>query len=127
MEAPLPAPGDEPLVEGNSGLRPCRAQKFGPAALFAVAVQSELGDDQDLAPHVLQPQVHLLVLVLEDAQARQLVAQLVAFGLGVVYAHPQQNEKALSDLSVHRAVNGDGGVLHPGQYRSHSVISLCCK
>ena len=124
MEALVPAELDELLVQRDGHLRPCGGQELGTAALFAAAVQRELGDDEQLALHVLQAAVHLAVFVLEDPETGELVRQLDGLGLGVLMGHAQQDEEALPDLAVYLAVDSDGCVLHAGQYCSHGICSF---
>ena len=112
------------FVQRDGHLRSGSGQKVGAAALFAVAVQGELGYDQQLPLHLVKTPVHLAVFVLENAKACQLVRQLDGLGLGILMGDPQQDQKALPDLAMHFSVDGDGGVLHAGQYSAHNSVSF---
>ena len=118
----FPAQGHEFFIQGNGHLGPGGSQKFRAAALAAVAVQGELGDHQNFTVDRVQAAVHLAVLILENAQACQLVGQLHGLGLGVVMGDAQQDEEAGSDLADGFAVHGYGGAFHAGQHCSHGNI-----
>ena len=124
MEALAAALLHELFIQRDGHLGPGGSQEFRAAALLAVAVQRELGDDEQLALHLVQTAVHLAVLVLKNAKPGELVRQLDGLRLGVLVGHAQQDEEALSDLAVYLAVDGDGCVLHAGQYCSHDISLL---
>jgi hypothetical protein len=76
----------------------------GAVALAGLAVEGELGDDEDLAVRA-QRLVHLAVGVLEDPQRGDLVGQPVAVGLGVVVGHAQEHQQARADRGHDLAVD----------------------
>ena len=81
----------------------------GRAACEKPGEERELADDQDALCLRVGGEVHLARLVLEDAQAADLVGDLLRFGLGIVLVHAEENEKALVDRAGDRAADLDRG------------------
>ena len=59
-----------------------------------------------------------------SAQTHELVRQLHSLSLGVLVGDAQEDQEALSDLSDHRTVYGDGGTFYAGQYSTHGEFLL---
>src|SRR5579864_5993020 len=71
----------------------------GAAPPARVCIQCELRDDQRLAADVEQRAVHLALVVLEDTQVGDFVAEGFDLGLAVVMTDAEQDEKSLADLA----------------------------
>ena len=56
-----------------------------------------------------QSQIHLFVLVFENAQAEGLFRKATAFSFGIIGTYTKQNQKTFANLTYHLAVDGDGG------------------
>src|SRR5262249_15177577 len=93
----------------------------GPTAPAGVAVEGELGDDQDVAPLLQDRSVHLAGLVVEDAQVERLVRQLVRGPLPVPLPHPEEDEEAGTDSPDRPPSHADGGSGPPLDHGAHSV------
>ena len=107
----------EALVQRLRLLGPGGGDVGGPVALAGVAVERELGDDQDLA--LAQRLVHPPVAVGEDPEGAHLVGQLVGVGLRVVVRDAEQHEQAGADLGHALAVRIHRRPAHPLHQRSH--------
>jgi hypothetical protein len=88
---------DKDLVEQLGLLRPRGVNVAGTAALAAVAIKSELADDQHAAADFRYREIHFAVGVVEEAQARDLLRHEVGSGGIVRMGDPQQHEQPALD------------------------------
>lgn len=111
----------ETLVErlGNRGLRGLGETW---AAARKVGVERELRDDEERAADIFEREIHLARRVGKDARTTDFLCEALRLFFPVCRSHAQKDEKALSDLARHCAVNGDGGLLHPRHDCPHKLI-----
>ena len=111
----------ETLVErlGDCGLRGLGKAR---AAARKVGVERELLDDEERTADIFEREIHLASRVGKDARTTDFLCEALRLFFPVCRPHAQKDEKALSDLARHCAVNGDGGLLHPRHDCPHKLI-----
>ena len=67
------------------------------ASRVNVGEQGELGNDQGAVPAVEHGEVHLLVVVFEDPEVRDLLREEVRFCFRIVLVDAEQDEKSAVD------------------------------
>ena len=122
-------PGDEFFVEGLGDLWRRGLVEGGTPALPAVAVEGELGDDEERAACVGDGEIHLAVAVLEYTEGKYLVDKVIGVGGCVVLACPQENENTLPYLADGFVADVDPGFFYTLDYCAHGLcpayISVC--
>jgi len=93
----LPAEVDELVVQLARQLGRCRLVPGGAAAFAAVAVQGELGDDQQLAADIDERTVHHPVRIIEDAQMQDLFHHPGKILVGVAAVDAQEDDQPFGD------------------------------
>jgi hypothetical protein len=73
--------------------------EIGPAAFPAIAVESELGDHQQLAARLQKAPIHPSFVVSEHAQVNYLVREIVGIRLAVAASNTHQYYESRADLS----------------------------
>jgi len=69
--------------------------------------------------HLTHVEVHLAVLVREDAIAAHLVQQLVGLGLVIPLLHPEQHQQPLADGPGHLSLYRYAGLADPLNQCNH--------
>ncbi len=87
----------EPLVERDGDFRPGGGDERRAVPLLRVGEQGELGNDQGAVPAVEHGEVHLLVVVFEDPEVRDLLREEVRFCFRIVLVDAEQDEKSAVD------------------------------
>ena len=118
-QTPLPQAGYHPFDQRLSvvGLR--GGAPGGTPALGRVAVEGELADNQHLAVHLRDREVHHAVGVVHDPQARQPSCQAVCLGRAVVMCDTDEHAEAVTHLAHHLGTHGHRGPGHPLDQCSH--------
>ena len=104
-------------LRGSAGFR--SAEERRAPTLSRVGEQRELRHDERLSADGGEVVVRLAVGVPEDPQARDLVGEPFGVGLGVVVAHPHQEEVPESDRGNLGPVDRDGGAADPLEHHPH--------
>src|SRR5579871_4689991 len=90
---------DEEFIKPPSWLRRRSRVKRWSFSPSDIAIQSELRDSQHSAAHVSYAEVHSAAFVFKDAQARDLLSQVVRICLGVFLPDTQQNQQSQPDFA----------------------------
>lgn len=118
-------PGDEFFVEGLGDLGRCSLVEGGAPALTAVAVEGELGDDEERAADIRDGEIHLAVGVLEYAERKNLVGEVIGVGGGIVLARAEENENPLSYTADGFAANFNFRFFYTLDYSAHGLYLVC--
>lgn len=94
----------EIVIQGRRLLRSRRVDERRTVAFTAIGIERELRYTEDSAAYIAYGEVHLPLLVLEDAQLRDLLRQQIGFRLGVRIRHAYQEHKALPYLPDRGAI-----------------------
>lgn len=86
------------------------ADETGAASFSGVAVECELGDDEESSLNVEEGEVHLVVLVGEDAQVDGFFEDVLQIGGGIALPYSEQDEESCSDLADGLVVDHDRGM-----------------
>src|SRR5581483_4773851 len=108
-QACIAYPHDEMFVEF-----PCTRRRSGvierrPLAATDVSVERELRNHQHRALALAKVEIHLAVLIVEDAKADDLLGEVLGIGLAIALAYAEKNEQPIGDFSCHLARHR-----HPG-------------
>ena len=99
---------------GRRGMGEARA-----AALAAITQERELADNEHFPTDVGEREVHLPSVVLEDAQARDFLSQVICVALRVVRRDAEQNEQSAGDGTDDSALNFDRRIRYSLYYCAH--------
>lgn len=86
---------DEFFVEGFGDFGRGGPVERGTPALTAVAVEGELGDDEERAACICDGEVHLAVRVLEYAERQYFLREILCVYFGIVLARAEEDENPL--------------------------------
>ena len=89
------------------------------SAFAAVAVEGELGDEQDVAVGFEEGEVHFALVVGEDAEVGDFFGEVLGVGVGVGFGDGEVDEQALVDLACGLVVDVDAGVGDALDYGAH--------
>lgn len=81
----------------------------GTSPFRAVSQKSELADDEDSAADLLDREIHLAVMVLEDAESGDFLRKGDAVGVGVIDFDSEKHEQAGGDFAGDFLGDGDLG------------------
>jgi hypothetical protein len=84
----------------------------GALAFAGIGEEGELRDGEYFAPGFLDPEVHLALIVGEDAQTRNLLSEPVGLGLPVTLRNPDEEHKAGAYLGNRGTIYRDGGFFY---------------
>src|SRR5512134_170507 len=115
----IPQMRHHPVVERLRLLLRCRLVESRPVPLPHVAVEGELGDEQDSSPRLRHGPVHLPLPVLEHPKPEELVAQPPPRRLVIAATDPDEGEQAGADAPDDLAADGDRRARHPLYHRPH--------
>jgi hypothetical protein len=107
-------------VEQSPTLLRCRCRReAGSQAFMGLRRQGELRHQQEIAPGLVQAQIHLSRLVPEHAVLKQALEQ--AHGAGFIVRGPDshQHQKSSADDRDPLAVDVDGGLYYALQQSNH--------
>src|SRR3989338_3392338 len=98
-----------------------RPVKRRAAALAAIAVQRELGNNEDLRADLGQRQVHFPVRILEYPYLRDLLRQINGILLGVALAYTDEDQHAAADPADHLPIDPDLRLTDPLHDDFHEI------
>ena len=110
------------LIQTLGFIRRGGAEEIGTAALFAGAVQSKLAHHQNAASDGLQPQIHFIVFVGENAKTKQLPAELFAILLCILGTDTQKDQKPAADPAGNNAIHLHRSGGDSCQNRPHQLL-----
>ena len=117
---------DKVLIQLTSPLRTGGCIKGGPPAATDVAVEGELGNGEHRPAHIVDAQIHPAVVILKDAQSRNLLGEIVCVGGGVARRNAEQHQQPRPNLANSSSVDCDGScrdALYNGAHSSSTVAS----
>ena len=85
-------------------------------------MKRELGNDKHLAALIRKRYVHFAVLIVEDAQSRDLGGEVVGIGLRIALAYAEKDKNAAADPSHDLFVNTYMSTAYPLNDGTHSPI-----
>lgn len=119
LQARFAQPFGEMLIE-PLGCRRRRGLREGrPIAFAAIAIQSELGNDQDFAAVVDDRAVHLALVVFKDAETLNFIGKGGGVILVILFTDAQENAQSRADPADGLLPRGDAGFgdsLHDGAH-----------
>jgi len=113
---------DEILVEAARLLGAGCGIEGRPLASAYVAEQRKLRYQQHCATSLADRQIHLSFRIVENAQAGDLVGQVVGIGFGVILAYAQQYQQTFANCSSDFAGNGNLGPSYALDDGSHKEV-----
>jgi hypothetical protein len=114
---------DEVVVKGLGPVGRHRELEARTPAPPHVAIESELADDEKRSVDVGEGEVHLALVVLEDAKPDDLVDQAACLGVGVTLSDADECNEAFSDLPDDLARHLDLRGAHTLDDRAHQSLS----
>src|SRR5918996_2547104 len=112
----------EALVQRLGDLGASGSGEAGPVALPGIRDQRELTHRERLAAYVEERPVEPALLVLEDAQARDLSREALRGGLVVLGGDPEQDREPSATGTHDLAVDRDRRLANPLNHRAHAPI-----
>ncbi len=117
--AEIPASGREVVAELLRPLRLHGGGEGGASPLTAIAQQGELADHQQRPVHVEERTVHVLMIILEDAEVYDLGRHRLHIFICVPVLHAEEHGQAGADLGDGLLVDSDPGPAHPLNNGAH--------
>jgi hypothetical protein len=84
-----------------------------------IAIEGELRYGEHRPSNIRNAQVHLSVVVLEDAQAGDLLGEVIHVDFRIARRNAKQHQQARSDLANHPLLDRDGSSRNPLYYGTH--------
>ena len=101
---------------GTGGTDETRAVAF-----LRQGVERELAHHKERAAHLVDVQIHGILLIGKNAELGQLLAQPIDIFLRVGFFNAKQNHHSQADFRLHFPVDGDGSVCNSLCYNSHII------
>src|SRR6185503_18326174 len=117
-------PVREAPVEDLGPGRRSRLHEARTPAVTAVPIERELRDEEDLASHLRQREVHSPVSILEDPETEDLVREERHRLLVVFAADAEEDDHPRPDPARQFSLHGDLGLPNPLNYRSHLQTAI---
>ena len=90
---------DHILIKFFCHIRSSGFNKAGTISLFAVCIQSKLGNQQKLSSHVLQGKICFSCLIFKNTQAQKLFQVFICNFPGIFLSGAYKHQKSFSDLT----------------------------